>query len=104
MSSMRSMPGVDARRTSSPMGDLGAGPQMVIVFFVLLALRVPVAFALGLSALYAMWVLEFGLDLVGDLISAGIAKFSLLDLPFFVLAGGLMGAVGSADARRRGVS
>ncbi len=79
------------------MGELGAGTQMVIVFFVLLALRVPVAFALGLSALYAMWMLEFGLELVGDLISAGITKFSLLAIPFFILAGALMGTVGLAE-------
>jgi len=79
------------------MGDLGAGTQMVLVFFVLLALRVPVAFALGLSALYAMWMLEFGLELVGDLIAAGIGKFSLLAIPFFILAGALMGSVGLAE-------
>src|SRR5690606_32443569 len=75
----------------------GAGSQMVVVFFVLLLLRVPVAFALGLSALYAMWVLGFGLDLVGDLIATGIAKFSLLAIPFFILAGELMGSGGLAE-------
>ena len=79
------------------MFDMGAGTQMVIVFFVLLFLKVPVAFALGLSAIYAMWVLGFGLDLVGDLIATGIAKFSLLAIPFFILAGTLMGALGIAE-------
>ena len=39
---------------------LDPGTQMVIAFFVLLVLRVPVAFALGLSSLYAMWVIGFG--------------------------------------------
>jgi C4-dicarboxylate transporter DctM subunit len=77
--------------------DLSAGTQMVLVFFVLLFLQVPVAFALGLSSLFAMWQLGFGLDLVGDLISAGIAKFSLLAIPFFILAGSLMGHVGLAE-------
>ncbi|MCR4268858.1 TRAP transporter large permease [Nitratireductor sp. ZSWI3] len=77
--------------------DLGAGTQMLIVFFVLLALRLPVAFALGLSALYAMWTLGFGLDLVGDLIATGITKFSLLAIPFFILAGALMGSLGIAE-------
>ena len=48
--------------------DMGAGTQMVLVFFLLLFLKVPVAFALGLSSIYAMWELGFGLDLVGDLI------------------------------------
>jgi C4-dicarboxylate transporter DctM subunit len=77
--------------------DLGAGTQMLLLFFVLLFLRVPVAFALGLSAIYAMWMLGFGLDLVGDLITAGITKFSLLAIPFFILAGALMGSLGIAE-------
>ena len=76
---------------------LDPGTQMVIAFFVLLVLRVPVAFALGLSSLYAMWVIGFGLDLVGDLLSSGISKFSLLAIPFFILAGALMGTVGIAE-------
>lgn len=79
------------------MADIGAGTQMVVLFFVLLFLRVPVAFALGLSAIYAMWVLGFGLELVGDLISTGIARFSLLAIPFFILAGTLMGSLGIAE-------
>lgn len=79
------------------MPDVGAGTQMVVLFFVLLLLRVPVAFALGLSALYAMWALGFGLDLVGDLIATGIAKFSLLAIPFFILAGEFMGSGGLAE-------
>ncbi len=78
-------------------GISSAGTQMIIVFFVLLALRVPVAFALGLSALYAMWTIGFGLDLAGDLIATGITKFSLLAIPFFILAGTLMGSLGIAE-------
>ena len=76
---------------------LGTGTAMIVVFAVMLALRVPVAFALGLSALYAMWSLGFGLDLVGDLLVAAVAKFSLLAIPFFILAGTLMGRLGIAD-------
>ncbi|MDP5307799.1 TRAP transporter large permease [Paracoccus spongiarum] len=79
------------------MPEIGAGGLMVALFFLLLVLRVPVAFALGLSALAAMWQLGFGLDLVGDLLTAGIGKFSLLAIPFFILAGNLMGRLGIAD-------
>lgn len=79
------------------MPDLDPGTQMVLLFFVLLFLRVPVAFALGLSSLYAMWAIGFGLDLVGDLLASGISKFSLLAIPFFILAGTLMGTVGIAE-------
>ncbi len=79
------------------MPDLSAGSQMLILFGVLLVLRVPVAFSLGISAMYAMWHMGFGLDMVGDLIAAGITKFSLLAIPFFILAGMLMGTAGLAD-------
>ena len=79
------------------LGISAAGTQMIIVFFVLLALRVPVAFSLGLSAIYAMWKIGFGLDLAGDLIATGITKFSLLAIPFFILAGTLMGSLGIAE-------
>ena len=79
------------------MFELAAGTQMIIGFFLLMALRVPVAFALGLSALWAMWQMGFGLGLAGDLIVTGIARYSLLAIPFFILAGTLMGALGIAE-------
>ncbi|MGY6705397.1 TRAP transporter large permease [Roseinatronobacter sp.] len=78
-------------------GISSAGTQMIIIFFLLMALRLPVAFALGLSALYAMWQIGFGLELAGDLIATGITKFSLLAIPFFILAGTLMGSLGIAE-------
>ncbi|MFN3525513.1 MAG: TRAP transporter large permease [Paracoccus sp. (in: a-proteobacteria)] len=77
--------------------QMGAGTQMIVLFFAALALRVPVAFALGMSSLYAMWRIGFGLDLAGDLISAGVARYSLLAIPFFILAGALMGSTGIAE-------
>lgn len=79
------------------LGSLSSGTQMILVFFILLFLRVPVAFSLGLSAVYAMWYMGFGLDLAGDLIATGITKFSLLAIPFFILAGTLMGRLGIAE-------
>lgn len=79
------------------LGITSAGTQMVVLFFLLMAFRVPVAFALGLSAMYAMWQIGFGLDLVGDLIVTGITRFSLLAIPFFILAGVLMGSLGIAE-------
>jgi C4-dicarboxylate transporter DctM subunit len=82
---------------SELLASVPAGTQMVVAFFVLMALRVPVAFSLGLSAMYAMWLIGFGFDLAGDLIAAGITKFSLLAIPFFILAGTLMGTLGIAE-------
>jgi C4-dicarboxylate transporter DctM subunit len=79
------------------LSDMSAGTQMVVLFFILIALRVPVAFSLGLSALYAMWQIGIGFELAGDLIATGISKFSLLAIPFFILAGTLMGSLGIAE-------
>ncbi|KMK64815.1 TRAP transporter, DctM subunit [Puniceibacterium sp. IMCC21224] len=70
---------------------------MIVAFFVFMALRVPVAFALGLSAMYAMWKIGFGFELAGDLIATGIGKYALLAIPFFILAGTLMGSLGIAE-------
>ncbi|EWY38555.1 C4-dicarboxylate ABC transporter permease [Skermanella stibiiresistens SB22] len=79
------------------MSEIGVGTQMLLAFFLLLFLKLPVAFALGLSAIFAMWQLGFGLEMVGDLITTGITKYSLLAVPFFILAGALMGVVGIAE-------
>ncbi|MFD1796358.1 TRAP transporter large permease [Paracoccus aurantiacus] len=82
---------------SDLLAQIPAGTQMVLAFFLLMAVGVPVAFSLGLSALYAMWLIGFGFELAGDLIAAGIAKYSLLAIPFFILAGSLMGSLGIAE-------
>src|SRR5512145_3375387 len=59
-------------------------------FFVLMVLGMPVAYAMGLSALIgAMWI-DIPLEAVMLKISDGVSKFSLLAIPFFVLAGAIM--------------
>src|SRR5918996_1369609 len=65
-------------------------------FAVLSALGVPVAYALGLSALIgALWT-EIPLEAVMLKISDGTDDFALLAIPFFVLAGGIMAEGGMA--------
>ena len=65
-------------------------------FFVLMMLGMPVAFALGLAALIgALWI-ELPLDAVMIQLGAGVNKFSLLAIPFFVLAGAIMAEGGMA--------
>lgn len=59
-------------------------------FFVLMAIGVPIAYSLGLAALVgALWI-DIPLDAVMIQIAAGVNKFSLLAIPFFVLAGAIM--------------
>ena len=72
---------------------------ILLVFFVgLLVLNTPVAVCIGLAA--AATVLSFGGDsaafVMAQRTSGGIASFPLLAIPFFVLAGVLMGEGGMA--------
>jgi tripartite ATP-independent transporter DctM subunit len=65
-------------------------------FFVLMMLGVPVAYALGMASLIgALWI-ELPLDAVMIQIASGVNKFSLLAIPFFVLAGAIMAEGGMA--------
>jgi tripartite ATP-independent transporter DctM subunit len=59
-------------------------------FVTLILIGMPVAYALGLSAIIGAWWIDIPLDAVMIQISAGVNKFSLLAIPFFVLAGAIM--------------
>jgi tripartite ATP-independent transporter DctM subunit len=65
-------------------------------FALLCALGVPVAYALGLSALIAALWVDIPLEAVILKISDGTDDFALLAIPFFVLAGGIMAEGGMA--------
>jgi tripartite ATP-independent transporter DctM subunit len=71
---------------------------MMVVFIGLLVLNTPVAVCIGLAA--AATIVSLGDDSAGYVlaqrISAGIASFPLLAIPFFVFAGVLMGEGGMA--------
>ncbi|MEO8389616.1 TRAP transporter large permease [Polaromonas sp.] len=59
-------------------------------FLVLILIGMPVAYSLGLAALVgAVWI-ELPLEAVMIQIASGVNKFSLLAIPFFVLAGAIM--------------
>ncbi len=65
-------------------------------FALVCALGVPVAYALGLSAIIgALWA-EIPLEAVMIKMSDGVDEFALLAIPFFVLAGGIMAEGGMA--------
>lgn len=71
---------------------------LVVAFCALLFLNVPVAFVLGAATLLAAFGLGYPnvpLSLASDL-GNGIDSFALLAIPFFILAGELMGAGGLA--------
>ncbi len=61
-----------------------------------IAIGVPIAYALGLAALAAAWWIDLPPEAVMLQISAGVTKFSMLTIPFFVLAGAIMAEGGMA--------
>ena len=67
---------------------------LVGTFFVLLAIRVPVAFSLGIASILTAWYLGLPLMIVAQQMSKGLDSFSLMAIPFFILAGQLMGIGG----------
>jgi C4-dicarboxylate transporter DctM subunit len=61
---------------------------------VLLLLRMPLAFALGLTTIAAMWLADIDTMMFAQRLVSGTQSFSLLAIPFFILAGDLMTAGG----------
>ncbi|PWC13160.1 hypothetical protein B4923_07985 [Brenneria roseae subsp. americana] len=69
---------------------------LVAAMAILLAVGVPVAYAVGLSAIVgALWI-DLPLEAVMIQITNGVNKFSLLAIPFFILAGAIMAEGGIA--------
>jgi tripartite ATP-independent transporter DctM subunit len=65
-------------------------------FGLLIIIGMPVAYAMGLSALIgALWI-DIPIGAIMIQIAAGVNKFSLLAIPFFVLAGAIMAEGGMA--------
>ena len=65
-------------------------------FFLLVLTGLPVAYAMGLAALLGAWWIDIPLDAVMIQVAGGVNKFSLLAIPFFVLAGAIMAEGGMA--------
>lgn len=60
-------------------------------FFILLFLGVPIAFSLCLSALFYMLLfMNVPIVIIGQQMLKGVDSFTLMAIPFFVIAGGLM--------------
>src|SRR5260370_8333057 len=70
---------------------------LVGTFTVVCLLGLPVAYALGLAAILgALWT-DIPLEAVMLQVSGGLSGFSLLPIPFFILAGAIMAVGGLAQ-------
>ncbi len=74
------------------------GATLMLTFLGVLAIGVPVAFALGIAAMVIFVVINPSLlALVPQRIFTGMDLFALVAVPFFILAGELMGGSGILD-------
>src|SRR5690554_2891870 len=71
--------------------------MLFILFFLLLFLRFPIAFALGISTLSYLLIEGFPLVTLPLKMFSGIDVFVLLAIPGFIVAGNLMNACGMTD-------
>lgn len=69
---------------------------LVFTLGIMLAIGVPVAYAVGISAILGAWYIDIPLEAVMIQLTSGVNKFSLLAIPFFILAGAIMAEGGIA--------
>ncbi len=70
---------------------------MTALMLFLLLLSVPVAFAVGAAAVAALYAMGVDWQLVPGRLFTGVDSFTLLAIPMYVVAGGLMVKVGIAE-------
>jgi len=63
---------------------------LTVGFAFLIIAGVPIAFAMGVATLVALWVADVDLVVLPQTIYAGTQSFTLLAIPFFILAGEVM--------------
>ena len=66
---------------------------LIFVFVVLMVFRTPIAIVTGASTVFVLLFSDYPMEVVPQLLSYGIQKYSLLSVPFFVLAGNLLGMI-----------
>src|SRR5699024_12767769 len=63
---------------------------MIISFFVFMLLGVPIAFAMGASALFYILIEGISLEIVTQRFFTSTQSFAFLAIPFFILMGSIM--------------
>lgn len=77
--------------------ELTIGAVLLVLFFTLLLLNVPIAVSLGLSTMATMFLFDLPTDIYADVVFAGLSPVTLLAIPFFIFAGVLMDRSGASE-------
>ena len=70
---------------------------LLVSFGLMILLRFPIAYAVGLASVFCMMVMGNSLSDVCRLMVKGISSYSLMAVPFFITMGVLMGSGGISD-------
>lgn len=73
---------------------MNSGVLMLIIFFFFIFSNIPIAVSLGLTSVIMLLLLDFPLSIFSSLFYASAGKYTLLAIPFFVLAGVIMDYAG----------
>lgn len=68
--------------------------SMLVLFFLLLFLGIPIAYTMGIVSVAMLLVSGVSLEIVVQRMFAGVNSFSYLAIPLFILAGNIMGKGG----------
>ncbi len=79
------------------MSEMDPGIVLLGVFLILLIARVPIAVSLGIAGMAVVYLSGLGSAMFAPVFFANISKFSLLAIPFFILAGVIMGKAKISD-------
>jgi len=79
--------------------DINAIAILILLgsFAVMILLRFPIAYAVGLSSVFCLMSMGNSLNAICRLMVKGISSFSLMAVPFFITMGVLMGKGGISD-------
>ncbi|HQQ11433.1 MAG TPA: TRAP transporter large permease [Synergistales bacterium] len=77
--------------------SIDPGVFLLGLFFIFLAFKVPIAVALGMAGMAVVYWYNLGAQMFAPVFFANISKFSLLAIPFFILAGVIMGRAKISD-------
>jgi len=67
---------------------------LLISFVGMLLIRVPISVAMGLSAVFALWLGDYPLKVVPQYMGSAVMSYTLMAIPFFIFAGGILNVTG----------
>ena len=76
---------------------MSLGVFLFVAFFLLLLIGAPIAIAIAIPSFLVIWIGDLGLPIIAPNFFAGIAKFPLLAIPLFILAGFILERCGISE-------